>query len=59
MEPVSPALADRFLTTEPAGKPGKIIYYNEMAHVIMDTGKSHDPQAKSATWRPRRGLVEF
>ena len=56
---MSPALADRFLTTEPAGKPGKIIYYNEMAHVIMDTGKSHDPQAESATWRPRRGLVEF
>ena len=47
MEPVSLALADRFLTTEPPGKPGKIIYYNKMAHGIMDTGKSQDPQAES------------
>ena len=41
----------------PLGKPkdeyvlkyGKIIYYNEMAHGIMDTGKSQDPQAESVT----------
>ena len=56
---MSPAWADRFLTTEPRGKPGKIIHYNEMAHVITDTGKSQDPQAESVTWRPRRGLVGF
>lgn len=36
-----------------------IIYYNELAHLIMDEDKSHGLQGESASWRLRRadGLV--
>lgn len=47
--------------TEPIGCAyiQKEIYDKELAHVIMESGKSQDLQGASASWRPRTadGLV--
>ena len=41
------------------GRIYKEIYYKELAHAIVDAGKSQELQGELASWRPRRtnGLV--
>ena len=31
-----------------------MIYYTELAHVIMEADKTHDLQGELASWRPRK-----
>ena len=49
LEPVSPALAGRFSTTAPPGKPPKLSYHERRTHTHMQTASTTNPTTSAST----------